>query len=310
MDTSLLVSFLEVAHGLHFGQAAKRLQITQPALSQHIRRLEQQIGTPLFERTSRQVRLTAAGHALIPEARQVLADLERAVFHCRAAADGEAGYLKIGSIGAALNSFTAHLAGGLREHLPGLTFHVTQMDSPVQLAALRTNELDLGIVRSVNPAADITLEDMFAEPMAIAMAHGHPLASADIVTAADLHQEPLIVWPRTASPLFHDQIVAYCSTVGFRPCIVMEGDDIETQLSLVSAAIGISPQPASFASLQRRGVTFRPLQGAPESTIQLAWPRASPPQHLSALLEIAHLATTPTRRQLHLADLGSGTKAC
>jgi len=306
MDTSLLSAFLEVAHRLHFGQAAKRLQITQPALSHQIRRLEQQIGTPLFERTSRQVRLTAAGQALIPEARQVLADLERAIFQCRAAADGDAGYLKIGSIGAALNSFTAHLVGGLREHLPGLAFRLTQMDSPVQLAALRTGELDLGIVRSLDPAADITLKDLFAEPMAIAMAHSHPLARADLVTAADLRDEPLILWPRTASPLFHDQVIAYCGTAGLRPRIIMEGADIETQLGLVSAGIGISPQPASFASLRRHGVTFRRLQAAPESTVQLAWPRSSPPRHLPALLEIARVATTSTGRQLDRLVSGGG----
>lgn len=179
---------------------------------------------------------------------------------------------------------------------------LTQMDSPVQLAALRTGELDLGIVRSVDPAADIALEDLFAEPMTIAMAHSHPLARAGIVNAADLRQEPLILWPRNASPQFHDQIIGYCRTAGFRPRIVMEGNDIETQLSLVSAAVGMSPQPASFCSLRRDGVTFRPLQGAPESTVQLAWHGSSPPQHLAALLEIAHMATTPTRRQLRLTE--------
>jgi DNA-binding transcriptional LysR family regulator len=306
MDTSLLVAFLEVAERLHFGQAAKRLQMTQPALSHQIQRLEQQIGTPLFERTSRQVRLTAAGQALIPEARQVIADLERAIFHCRAAADGDIGYLKIGSTGAALNSFTPHLVRGIREHLPGLVFQLTQMDSPLQLAALRAGELDCGIVRSADPATDITLEDLFLEPMVIAMPAGHPLAGAGAgaVTAADLRTEPFVLWPRSSSPLFRDQVMAYCSTAGFRPRIVMEGADIETQLGLVSAEIGISPQPASFASLRRDGVEFRPLKGAPESIVQLAWPGSSPPRHLPALLDIAHAAVTPTLRQFHSAGSG------
>jgi DNA-binding transcriptional LysR family regulator len=303
METSLLTTFLEVAQRLHFGQAASHLQMTQPTLSHQIRRLEQEIGTPLFERTSRQVRLTAAGQALIPEARQVLAGVERAVLHCRTAADGEAGYLKVGSIGAALNSFTPHFVQRLREGVPGLTFQLTQLDSPLQLAALRTGELDLGIVRSADPATDIAVEDLFPESMVIALPASHPLCGTDVVTAADLRTEPFILWPRTASPLFRDQFVAYCAAAGFRPRIVMEGADIETQLGLVSAEIGISPQPASFASLRRRGVHFRPLSDAPESIVQLAWPASSPPRHLPALLEIAHNATEPTLRQLH--DAGS-----
>jgi DNA-binding transcriptional LysR family regulator len=94
-----------------------------------------------------------------------------------------------------------------------------------------------------------------------------------------------------ASPLFHDQVHAYCGTGGFRPRVVMEGADIETQLGLVSAAIGISPQPASFAGLQRRGVVFRPLADPPESTVQLAWPGSPVPRLLPAVIELAHTVT-------------------
>jgi DNA-binding transcriptional LysR family regulator len=298
VETALLTSFLEVAQRLHFGQAAERLQVTQPALSHQIRRLEQQLGVPLFERTSRHVRLTPAGHALVPQARRVLADLDRAVFHCRAAADGNAGQLRLGSIGAALNSFTPHLVRGLRERLPGLAVQLIQMDSPVQLSALRAGELDLGIVRSVGPVVDIALEDLYSEPMAVAVPATHRLASVAAVTAADLREESFVLWPRLASPLFHDQVTAYCESGGFRPRVVMEGADIETQLGLVSAGIGMSPQPASFASLQRRGVTFRPLETAPESTVQLAWPSAAPPEGLPVIIEVARAMTATTISQL------------
>jgi DNA-binding transcriptional LysR family regulator len=299
VDTSLLRSFLEVAQRLHFGQAADRLQVTQPALSHQIRRLEEYVGTPLFERTSRQVRLTAAGQILVPQARRVLADLERALFHCRAAADGGTGHLKIGSIGAALNGITPHLVRGLREHLPGLALQLIQMDTPVQLAALRAGELDLGVVRSAGPASEVCLEDLFLEPMTIALPGNHRLASAGIVTAADLRNEPFILWPRTASPLFHDQVLTYCGAAGFEPHVVMEGADIETQLGLVSAGIGVSPQPASFASLRRRGVEFRPLDNAPESMVQLSWHATAPPEHLPTVIEIAHAMAGPTLRQMH-----------
>lgn len=300
MDTALLTSFLEVAQRLHFGQAADRLGMTQPTLSQQIRRLEHQVGATLLERTSRHVRLTKAGEALIPQARRVLADLERAVFHCRAVAAGGVGHLKVGSIGAALNSVTPHLVRGLRERVPGLVVQLTQMDSPVQLAALHAGELDFGIVRAAAPVAGIALDDLFSEPMIVALSSDHRLAAVDRLTAVDLSEEFFVLWPRTASPLFHDQVLAYCRQAGVEPRIAMEGADIETQLGLVSAGIGVSPQPASFANLQRRNVTFRPLADAPTSTVQLAWRATSPPEHLGPMIEIAHGAAELVLRQCAL----------
>jgi DNA-binding transcriptional LysR family regulator len=174
--------------------------MTQPNLSHQIQRLERHVGGSLLERTSRHVRLTKAGEAVVPHARRLLADLERATFHCRAVAAGGVGHLKIGSIGAALNSITPHLVHRLRERLPGLAVHLTQMDSPAQLAALHAGELDLGIVRSAGPATGIHFEDLFSEPMIIALTHGDRLTDRDVITGLDLRDEPFILWPRTASP--------------------------------------------------------------------------------------------------------------
>jgi DNA-binding transcriptional LysR family regulator len=206
-------------------------------------------------------------------------------------AAGGVGQLKVGSIGAALNSVTPYLIQGIRERLPGLAVQVTQMDSPVQLAALQACELDLGIVRSVAPTAGVHVEELFREPMLLAVPRSHRLAACELVSATDLRDEQFVLWPRTASPLFHDQLLAYCRQAGFPPSIAMEGADIETQLGLVSAGIGVSPQPASFANLQRRGVAFRPLADAPETAVQLAWQAASPPPHLATVVEAARAAS-------------------
>lgn len=264
MDTALLEAFLAVAQRLHFAKAATDLGTTQPTLSHQIRRLEHQMGTDLFERSSRQVTLTPAGHALVPEARRVLADLERATTQCRAAAANQVGHLKIGSIGAALNNVTPEIVRRLRTTPPGLSVHLRQLDSPAQLAALRTHEIDVGIVRSASPASDIRLEDLHHEPMTLAVPTDHPLAAESVVHPHALDGEPLIIWPRNASPVFRDQILAYYERAGIELTIAMEGADIETQLGLVAAGIGVSLQPASFANLNRRGVTFRPVVDAPE----------------------------------------------
>jgi DNA-binding transcriptional LysR family regulator len=290
MDTMLLTAFLEVAQRLHFGQAADHLGVTQPALSHQIRRLEATVGAMLLERTSRQVRLTPAGQAFMPEARRVLADLERAVFQCRAVAAGGVGHLKIGSIGSGLSGITPRIVRELRSRLPGLAVQVTQMDSPVQLAALRAGELDLGVVRSAGPAAGISLTDLDTEPMIIAVPVGHRLSASTIIAASDLRDEPFVLLPRTVSPIFHDQVVEYCATAGFTPHVALEGADVETQLGLVSAGLGVSPQPASFANLRRHGVDFRPLRDAPTTIVQLAWLADAPFAHLDTVLQAARAA--------------------
>jgi DNA-binding transcriptional LysR family regulator len=294
METDLLASFLATAQRLHFGHAAHHLGLTQPALTHQIQRLEHHVGAPLFTRTSRRVQLTPAGEALLPQARRLLAELDRAIVECRAVAAGGVGHLRLGSIGAALNSVTPDLVRGLLDAVPGLAVRLTQLDTPVQLAALRAGEIDLGVVRAAGPAAGIQTEDLFSEPMVLAVPAAHPLATATRVSASDLRDEPFILWPRDSSPVFHDQVFAWCREAGFRPAVAMEGGDIETQLGLVSAAIGVSPQPASFANLRRHGVRFRPLLDAPRSMVQLAWLQASPPPHLTAAIDAARTAARGT----------------
>jgi DNA-binding transcriptional LysR family regulator len=161
------------------------------------------------------------------------------------------------------------------------------MDTPVQLSALRAGEIDLGVVRNASPAAGIQTEDLFSEPMVLALPETHFLTSAKTVSAAHLRDEPFILWPRASSPTIRDQVFAYCQTAGFMPRVVMEGADIQTQLGLVSAAIGVSPQPASFANLRRHGVVFKPLRRAPRSTVQVAWLEAAPPRHLAEAVHVA-----------------------
>lgn len=289
MDLRLLESFLAVAERLHFGRAAESLGLSQPTLSHQIRRLEDHVGAALFDRTSRAVSLTDAGHALVPEARRVVIDLERAIAQSRTAAEGRAGHLAVGSIGAALNSITPRVISRLREQVPGVAVQLTQMNTPELLNALRQRELDVGFVRSAGRAAGVRVETLLEEPMLIALPTQHPLGNQDVVDVRDLRDEEFVLWPRTVSPAFHDQVYAVCRSAGFEPSVAMEGADIETQLGLVSADVGVSLQPASFANLGRRGVAWRHLaQAAPVSSLQFAWCEPSRTPLISTTLRLAH----------------------
>ena len=288
MDLRELRSFLTVAETLHFGRAAAALGISQPTLSQQVRRLEDDLGVALFERTSRRVRLTDAGHALLSGARRVVTDVERAERQCLDAAAGGAGHLTVAAIGAALNSLVPPIIAELRRQAPGLALQLQQMDTATLLPALRDGRLDVGVVRSAEPAPGLEIRPLIEEPMVVAVPAGHPLAALSEIQVERLRDEAFVLWPRSHSAGFHDQVFAVCQQAGFTPRVVMEGTDTETQLGLVSAGVGVSMQPASYSLLGRDGVTFLALpERAPRSQIQVAWPTFASSPAVATFLEIA-----------------------
>src|SRR6195952_780993 len=265
--------FLIVSSELHFGRAAQRLHITQPAVSQQIRALEKTLGVTLFQRTSRAVELTPAGVVLAEEAPRVLLEAERAQRRVRQAGGGAVGPLLVGSVGTALASVAPRVLRELRIRFPGLDVEVSQMDTAAQLVALATGRIDVGLVRSAAPPPPMRPPEILAvEPLVAALAEDHRLAGESSIDPAELADEPFVLWPRALGADFFDIVTGYCREHGFSPRVVAEGQDIETQLGLVSAGWGVSLQPAFYANLRPVGVVFRPLRGAsPPVVLQVAW---------------------------------------
>lgn len=273
MDTRRLRSFLTLAETLHFGRAAERAGISQPTLSQHVRRLEQELEVELFERTSRHVHLTDAGAALVSGARRVIADVERARRECRDAAAGRAGTLTVASNGSVLNTIVPSIIARLRRERPGLAIEVAAMDSAAELTALQDGEVDIAVMRYPQPLPGMEMRALIEEPMVAAVPAGHPLAPERPIAVEQLRDERFVLWPRSSSEGFRDQVEAMCRAAGFSPRVAMEGADIETQLGLVAAGLGVSIQPASYSALGRDGVRFLAFpEDAPRSTVTLVWP--------------------------------------
>ncbi|MBC3192330.1 LysR family transcriptional regulator [Pseudonocardia sp. C8] len=276
MDVELrqLRVFLTVASELHFSRAAARLHVSQPALSQQIRTLEKALGTPLFDRTSRATELTPAGRVLLDAAPRVLFEAERARTRVAQAAEGASGLLVVGSVGTALASIAPRILRTVRARYPDLQMQVSQHDTAAQMVALAEERLDVGLVRAAAPTTAVTVEELVAEPLVAVLPGDHPLARHDTVDAGDLAGEAFVLWPRPLGSEFFDILTGYCRDHGFSPRIVAEGADIETQLSLVAAGIGVSLQPSYYANLRPPGVEFRPLSGdAPAVALQVAWRR-------------------------------------
>lgn len=212
MELRALRYFVTVAEELHFGRAAERLHIVQPAVSQQIARLERELGVRLLDRSSRRVRLTEAGHRVLDAARVALAAVERV----GTAAGEPAGTVRIGTTA----GLTARLERGidaLRERAPA--FDVVLVDLPIaaRLNAVRHGELDLALARGVLSAPALTVLPTWSEPLYAVVSRHHGAADRDGVDVTDLAGSALRVPSRQHDPPLHDAVDSALRAAGVHP---------------------------------------------------------------------------------------------
>jgi DNA-binding transcriptional LysR family regulator len=263
MELRHLRYFVAVADRLHFGRAAADLRIAQPSLSQQIRRLESELGAELLERTKRRVQLTEMGRLLLPHAREILAQADRAAVLARGVKPAKAGRLRVG-IALWVDPIPAiEAVRRLHDVNPGISVELRRLPVPLQLAALREERLDVGLVRP--PVEEPTLESqtLAAEPFVVALSASHRLASRRRVPMMALADEAHVLPPRETMPILYDLALKACRDGGFIPRVRGEADHPEAALGLVAAGIGAALVPAWLRRLRAPGIVFRPLTISP-----------------------------------------------
>ncbi len=296
MELRLLRFFVAVAEELHFGRAAARLHMAQPPLSQAIRGLEEELGARLFERTSRSVRLTAAGAALLPEARALLDHAAHAAELARRVHLGQAGELRVGYMNPAMDAVLCHALPKFRSRWPGVELRLVELPTPRQLEELRAGRLDLGFIRLVEgDGQDLAgLETRLAcsEPYVLALPAGHRLESLRRAPLREVAAEPLILFPRSGLPRLHDEMLAALRATGVEPRIAQEVGGKHASLALVAAGLGVCLVPASARDWKRRGVVLRPVEpGLPKVRMAAAWRAGEPCAAARALADLACAAS-------------------
>ncbi|MFE0733849.1 LysR family transcriptional regulator [Streptomyces sp. NPDC058855] len=199
MELRQLRYFVAVADAGGFGAAAERLTIVQSAVSQQVRRLERELGVVLFERTTRRVRLSAAGERLLPEARTVLAAADRTARIAADIAAGADGVLRLGAVHAPGDRIPRLLAG-LAAHAPGVQVRLHRLPVTERLAAVREGELDAALVRALPAAPGLELLPLWQDPLLVALPAGHPLAAREALRLEDLAGLPLRLAPPGRQP--------------------------------------------------------------------------------------------------------------
>ncbi len=253
--------FVAVAETLSFTGAAERLGVSQPPLSQQIRDLEAELGTPLLWRTSRSVALTPAGTAFLTRARGILAEVEEACAEARAVGAGRTGTLDIGLTGSILAGPLGRLIRLFNARYPAVLVRLHEMPPGEQPAALHAHRTDLCFLRRPPEDPSLRVVRAWPEAVGVALPAGHPLAARAAIALGDLSDEAFVSL-RLRDSRFAMDLREACLAAGFVPRIVQQVVESASLVNLVAAGLGVALVPDSIGALKRPDIAYRPLAGA------------------------------------------------
>ncbi len=256
MDLRRLRYFVAVAEELHFGRAAEKLHMSQPPLSQQIRRLELELGAKLLERNKRRVNLTEVGRAFYHRAKMILDSSQIAIKEVQQMATGQHDAIRLGFMSAIMLAYFPPFLRAFHEEYPQVSLHFQQLSSDAQYEALVDGRIDLGFVDAAPGQTDsqmrrdnIDMQIAMRNRLAVALPAGHHLTRKRVLPLRELANEPFILLRRHTFPSFFDKVIALCQRANFSPKIAAEGESLPVVLAYVAAGVGVSilPQPARLS---------------------------------------------------------------
>jgi DNA-binding transcriptional LysR family regulator len=261
-----LHQFIAVAETLNFGRAALRLHMAQPPLSVAIRKLEEEVGAPLFARQARGVALTAAGTAALVLARRCVNDAKALRDAALAAAGGEQGTLRVGFVGSATYALLPSLLPAFRARYPQVELVLRESANLELLAMVESGDLDVGLVRyPTGSASSLLFEIVERDVFCAVLPSAHVLAAKERLTLHELAREPFVDYASTHVPGLHAMVMLVFQQAGLTPHVAQEATQVQTVISLVQSGMGVALVPSVSARLAARDVVFRPVRGLPAS---------------------------------------------
>jgi DNA-binding transcriptional LysR family regulator len=289
MDIEQLRAFLAVAEELHFGRAAERLHIAQPPLSRTIKQLERQLGTRLFDRNTRSVKLTSSGQALVNPALEVLETLRRAEAAVRSADNGELGLVRIAFAGISTHRLVARLARAVRSQRPGIQLELSSQDfAQPAMKKLVQGDTDIALGRWDVVPPEVSARVVMPDSLVVALPDTHALAGTRQLSIGELTGASFISLPLHEGSVLSDRLRRLAHANGFAADIVQVAPDTQTALALVSAEVGCHLTLASVArNVDDPHVVFIALaDSTPTLDVHLraAWRRTDDSPALKAVL--------------------------
>ena len=264
--------FVVVAEELNFSRAATRLHMAQPPLSVAIRQLEQELGTDLFQRTTREVKLTEAGRALLDGARRTLAEADRAVGAAKRAGAGELGQLRVGFSWSARFETLPALGQAFSARSPDVQLLTQEMWNADVDSALRSGGIDVAISLCPELVADIADEVIRTEHVVAVLAAKHTPANEEAISLASLAGDEFVLFPRELAPRLHDVMIGICRHAGFEPRVRSESFHTGWDLLVLADVPVVAIAPESVAGDLPEGVVAVPLSEPTDSLeTRLLW---------------------------------------
>ena len=257
--------FIAVAEELNFSRAAARLHMAQPPLSAAIRQLEQELGTELFLRTTREVKLTEAGQTFLAGARRTLAELERAESDARRAAAGEIGRLSIGFSWSVRFETLPALGRAFRASNPEVELLTEEMWNARMLPALTSGAIDAAVSLCPEIAAEFSYETVRTERVVALVSSSHAVAAQDGgIELSVLAEDSFLFVPRELAPRLYDTMVGLCRRAGFEPHIRSESFHSGWEMQILTDVPVVALAPASVARALPDGIVAVPVADPPE----------------------------------------------
>ena len=296
MELRHLRYFVAVAEELNFSRAAGRMYLSQPALSQQIRKLELELGVELFQRAKNHVALTEAGLVLLEGARRVLVLVEQTAREAREVGGAQSRHLKVGFPEYANHTSVADALQTFRRRYPYVELEehetFTLQETLQQIDKLHAGTLDVGFMLRPEDDDRLEIEHVLDIELVVALPEGHPLAELDEVSMRDLSDERLILFSRSFHPRCYDYVIGCCREAGFEPQVVQRKEPQlysgATTYRMVSSGIGVGIVARPMVSGYRQyGVIFKPLwDPVPSLDLVAAWRKENASSNLLAFLEI------------------------
>jgi len=281
-----------VAEELHFGRAADRLHIAQPALSQQIRQLEADLSLALLERTTRRVALTPDGAALLPHARQLLVSAQGVARAAEELRIGARGRLRLGFVDSTAFEFVPWFLHRFRSAWPEADVELQTMSSDEQARALVDGDIDLGLARTVPVRPVVDSAVLGHDRFMLAVPADHAVAGQRTVSLRRLTRETFVGFSRTSSPSLHAELRSLLGghDVGYDPAI--EATEYTTIVGLVAAGEGVALVPAGVRRLQLPNVAYVKVADAVARVALVRLSRIDEPQTIvaNAITELTRTA--------------------
>jgi DNA-binding transcriptional LysR family regulator len=289
VELRYLLYFATVAEQKSFTRAAEKLRIAQSAISHQIKTLEEELEVKLLLRTKRSVKLTAAGHAFLREANDILNRVEQSRLEVRRAAQGETGTLSIGFFKTGTLLFLPELIHAYHTHYPSVRIHLHEQTPSEQLEALKLGRIDVGFTRPLPKAqaARFVQERVYRDCVVAVLPDRHALACLRKISLEKLANENWVLVSRSTAPELVDGFRLLCTNAGFSPRVINEPERMQAVLTMVAAGIGVSLAPSSVRAFYQPGVTLIPIQpDPPPLDLVSARPYGEPLPTVAAFLDL------------------------